>query len=223
MVVSEEATLDVLDIALKERESLNRLATLPDLLSELSKIKGIEFADSKGVAIVSLSEAGPTIGTITSPSGRLKARLIVSDHKEKELIHDLFSKALAALDDLPPLSPITLVLVLKLIEDSLVHNSIPELSLITNVARCNTLAPMIILKRNVFEVMCEHVLADDTGAKEIASISAELDGRSSLLNLIRKVEANGGSLFRLLIGLDELHKNEALKYTSSDDLSKVML
>ncbi len=220
LIVAEDDTHDVLELALKERKSLNRLADVPTLLSDLTRFRGIEFADNKGVAVVSLPEAGPITRTISSPSGRIKTRVITSSPDEKKNLEPVLTQAINDLEDAPPLSPTTLVLLLEVIEESLNSGYTLDSKMVTNIAECTALAPTCLLKQNVFEVMCQHVITDDTGAQEIAGISNMLDGKTSLLSMIRFIQSKGGSVTRLLFNLENLRKNDAITYTVRDDLSK---
>ncbi|MFX0055536.1 MAG: hypothetical protein ACFFAD_11475 [Candidatus Hermodarchaeota archaeon] len=220
VVLTEDSKHDALELALAERKSLNRFAEMPDLLDDLISIRGIEYADNKGVAIVSLSAPGPTIGILTSPSGRLKGRFVIkSEDKRLELTATL-SSMLSALDGAAPLSPATIVPLLKVIEESIAINYDLDREIIKRIAESTSIAPITALKRNVFDVMCEHTLTDNYGANEIKFVSDKLDGKSSLLSLIRIVERQGFSILKLLVGLEILCRNDTLALSTRDDLSR---
>ena len=216
MLLTEEVK-DAVALGREERKALGRLAEIPDLVEGLRMIRGVEFVDSKGVAIVSLPEAGPTIGNLLSPSGRIKARFIVADQEVKQKIEMKLREVINALEDFAPLSPVTLRFLMKLIEESTVYGEALDSSIIQKVAESGILIPIIAIKPMMFEAVRNYVLTSDFAAQELDVVRPKLDGYSTLQELMRLVDQKGLSVLRLLQALEKLYASEAINFRKRDE------
>lgn len=214
MLVTEEQSQDPVFLGREERKAAGRMVEAPDLVEGLKLIRGVEFVDSKGVAIVSLSEAGPTIGNLFSPSGRLKSRFVVNSQEATRQLQPRLLDALGVLDGVTPLSPMTLRLLLKAIEESVQRDEPLDLTAAKYIAQSSILIPVIIVKPMMFDAMRSYVLANNFASQEIDMVRAKIDGYSTLLNLMRAVEQSELSLVRLVQALEMLRKGEAIRFNT---------
>lgn len=211
VLVTEEVSQDPLFLGREERKAAGRMVDAPELVEGLKMVRGVEFVDSKGVAIVSLSEAGPTTGNLFSPSGRLKSRFVVNSQEAKQQLQPRLSDALRVLDELTPLSPMTLRLLLKVIEESVQLEESLDSAIIKHVAQSSILIPCVTVKPMMFDAMRSYVLTDNFAVQEIDMARGKMDGYSTLLNLMRIIEQSGLSLVRLVQALELLRKAEAIR------------
>lgn len=206
-----EDVRDRVALALRELESRGKLIKAQSLLNGFSLIRGVEYADLKGLGIISLKEPGPTIDNIFSPTGRIKGRVIVEEHAIEPL-EALLPTAFEVLEKADPLSVETFRLFLKMLEESVntEYTLNPEILLV--LANSSRIMPKIIVKDVMFDAMKNYSLTDDIGVEEISTIQEKLDGYFTLGELIEIIQEKKLSPFRFLMALEKLRIGEAIRY-----------
>jgi hypothetical protein len=210
-LVTEELQ-DQLAVTLKTLKSKDKIIEMPILVQGLEKIRGVEYADSKGIGIVALKEAGPTLDNIISPSGRIKGRFIVDSDETIGSLEPLLLTSFASLEETEPLTRATFQIYLKILDEAMENNESISPGIFTALAESEQIAPKIMVKTVMFDAMKRYSLPDDFAQGELAAVEDKLDGYFMLSEILEIIEEKGLSQFRLLKALEMLRDGEAIIY-----------
>ncbi len=210
-LVTEELQ-DQLHVALNALKSKGKLIEMPALVEGLVRIRGVEYADSKGIGIIALKEAGPTLDNIFSPTGRIKGRFIVDSIDTVGRLEQLLVTSFAALEDSEPLTRATFLLFLKILDSAMEINEPISPGILTLLAESDLIAPKIIVKQVMFDAMKRYSLPDNYAQEELNAVEDKLDGYYMLSEILEIIEEKKLSSFHLLHALEKLKAGDAVIY-----------
>ena len=206
----QETDEDLVTLAIERQKAKGKYIEVANLAEGLGMIRGIEFVDTKGSAIVTLHEAGPTIEGILSPSGRIKARFVVEDQVAKDKLEPLLKDVFTVLEKFEPLRPPEVRLLLEVLVASVSSGEPFVDGLIQSVAEMAVIMPKIVVNPTMYEAMIRYTMPDDFAKQELELVDELLNGDHTLKEIVEIVEERGLSPYHLLQALEKLRAGEAI-------------